>query len=162
MSLITYHYSSHIHMSSSTSLPPYHPAHHSSTPPSPAPPYRAGASTTELRNLPPAYISDATALPRPVTALPQSTSFLSNIRGRRVPRLPRFRTPRFPGIRFTNTPRRNLGYDFYIAAQARVVDPRATARSRMCTIIIFFSGLLICLVLLVVITQLQEATTGRS
>lgn len=160
MSLITYHSSSHIHMSSSTSLPPYRPAHHSSTSPSPAPPY--GTPTTELRSLPPAYISDASPLPRPVTALPRSTSFLPNIRGRRVPRLPRFRAPRFPGIRFLHTPRRNAGYEFYIAAQAGDVDPRAIARSRMCTIVIFLSGLLICLILLVVITQLEEATTRRS
>lgn len=153
MSLTTYHSQTHIYTSSTSSLPPYRPPHNSS-PPSPAPPY--GAPSTELRSLPPAYIPNATPLPRPVTALPPRSSFL---RGRGVPRLPRFRTPRFPGIRFPHTPRRNVGYDVYVAARVQELDPRARARSRACTIVIFFSGLLICLVLLVV---LEEATKGRS
>jgi len=157
----TYQSTSHVQMSSSTtSPPPYHPSHHSSPPPSPAPRY--GAPTTELRSLPPAYISDAPPLPRPVTSLPPTTSFLPNIRRSWAPRFPRFRAPRFPGIRLPHTPRRNVGYDSYIAAQTRDLDPRARARSRACTIVMFFSGLLICLILLVVITQFEEATTGRS
>jgi hypothetical protein len=156
-----YQSSTHIQMSSfTTSPPPYHPSHHSSPPPSPAPPY--GAPTTKLRSLPPAYISNTSPLPRPVTSLPPTTSFLPNMRRSWVPHFPRFRAPRFPGIRLPHAPRRNVGCDFYIAAQTRDLDPRERARSRACTIVIFFSGLLICLILLVVITQLEEATTGRS
>lgn len=173
-----YQSSSHIQMSSSTSPPPYSPPIPSSRPTTATLPGRPATSAQEqnvpdVAALPPAYITETahvsetiynpetSPLPRPVTALPPRASFLSEITGGRVAHFPKFRALRFPGIRFPHAPRRDVAYEFYFAAQTREVDRRTRSRSRAATVVVFCSGLWFCLILLVVVTELEEATTNK-